>query len=135
MTKVIFYEKPGCVVNQNQKNLVEAAGFDVEIYDLMAQKWTAAGLRAYFGDRPVEDWFDPEAPRIRSGEVNPASANPQAALVMMTVDPTLIKSPLVKLEDRCASGLDESQLEIFIKGARDADSLWTTRPPAFWGHD
>ncbi len=117
MAKIIFYEKPGCAENQRQKGLLAAAGYQVETRDLTAESWTPAGLRAYFAERPVAEWFDPQAPKILSGEIDPSRANPQAALVMMSVDPNLIRSPLLKFKGRCASGLDTAELEIFLAGA------------------
>lgn len=132
MPTVVFFEKPDNVVNPGQVKLVAAAGHEIETRDLTAENWTPAALRAYFGDRPVAEWFDPRAPKILSGEIDPDKVNPQAALVMMSIDPSLIKSPLVKFKDRCASGLDASQLEIFLNGARDVNALWTTKPPATW---
>jgi nitrogenase-associated protein len=135
MPTVVFYENPDKALNSNQKKLIAAAGHEVETRDLTAENWTPAALRAYFGDRPVADWFDPRAPKILSGEIDPDKVNPQAALIMMSVDPSLIKSPLVKFEDRCASGLDAAQLDIFLRGARDVNALWTTKPPAAWGED
>lgn len=133
MAKIIFYEKPGCAENQRQKDFLAAAGYQVETLDLTAQSWTPAGLRAFFAERPVAEWFDPRAAKILSGEIDPSRANPQAALVMMSVDPNLIRSPLLKYRGRCASGLDAAELEIFLAGAARGRFL---RPdahlPAAW---
>ncbi len=133
MPTVVFYEKPDNALHPSQKKLVAAAGHEVETRDLTAENWTPVALRAYFGDRPVADWFDRRAPKILSGEIDPDKVNPQAALIMMSVDPSLIKSPLVKFKDRCASGLDATQLQVFLSNARDVNALWTTKPPAAWG--
>ena len=71
MTRVIFYEKPGCKNNTRQKVLLTAAGHEVVAYSLLTEPWTAEKLRSFFGNRPVIEWFNKAAPRIKSGEVNP----------------------------------------------------------------
>ncbi|MGO9392144.1 hypothetical protein [Rhodoblastus sp.] len=129
MTKIIFYEKPGCAENQKQKNFLAAAGYEIETRDLTAEHWTSAGLRAFFADKPVAEWFDPRAAKIISGEIDPASANPQAALVMMSVDPNLIRSPLLKYKGRCASGLGAAELEHFLSAR---GSPRPNRAPEHW---
>ena len=58
MTKVIFYEKPGCINNAKQKALLWAAGHEVIAYNLLKTPWTVASLRPFFGDRPVTEWFN-----------------------------------------------------------------------------
>jgi nitrogenase-associated protein len=135
MVKILFYEKPGCPENLKQKNHLAASGYEVEIRDLTTHHWTPAGLRAYFGDKPVSEWFDPKAPQILSGEVDPGTINPQQALVLMSVNPSLIKSPLVKYKGRCGSGLDGVELEIFL-GLRKHTGSATLAPQAWAGdHD
>ncbi len=118
MVKIIFYEKPGCAETQTQKSFLAAAGYQIEARDLTAERWTPAGLRGFFAERPVAEWFDPRAAKVLSGEIDPSRANPQAALVMMSLDPDLIRSPLLKLKGRCASGLEAAELEIFLAGGR-----------------
>jgi nitrogenase-associated protein len=136
MPKIIFYEKPGCAENQKQKLHLAAAGYEIETRDLTAQHWTPAGLRAFFADRPVAEWFDPRASKILSGEIDPASVNPQSALVMMSSDPSLIRSPLLKFDGRCASGLDAEELEFFLAcQKRQGASPRPGRAPQHWTGD
>ncbi len=130
MHKIIFYEKTDCAENIRQKNHLAAAGYEIEARDLTRQRWTSASLRAFFAEKPVKDWFDPSAPRIVSGEIVPELINAQAALVMMSVDPSLIKSPLVKFHGRCGAGLDGAELEHFLASAAHAKARQTPRRPA-----
>jgi nitrogenase-associated protein len=83
MTKVIFYEKPGCINNSKQKALLTAAGHQLEIHNLLTTPWTAATLRPFFGFLPVADWFNPSAPRVKSGEINPQTVDEATALNLM----------------------------------------------------
>jgi nitrogenase-associated protein len=135
MTKIIFYEKPGCAVNRKQKDVLVASGYAVETRDLTAENWTPAGLRAFFANKPVTEWFDPRAPKILSGEINPAATNPQSALVMMSVDPSLIRSPLLKFDGRCASGLDAEELQHFLLAQKRGASPRPGQPPEHWSVD
>ena len=71
MAKVIFYEKPGCKNNTKQKTLLKAAGHQLEAHNLLTEPWTKDNLRLFFGDRPVAEWFNKAAPKVKSGEVVP----------------------------------------------------------------
>jgi nitrogenase-associated protein len=115
MKKVVFYQKSGSKKDREHKDLLAAAGYEVETRDLTAENWTSAGLRAFFAERPVPEWFDPAAPQVLSGEIDPSRANPQQALVMLSVNPSLINGPLIKCNGRCASGLDVKELRQFLE--------------------
>lgn len=68
MATIQFYQKPGCATNARQRRMLEAAGHTVIAKSLLAEPWTAEGLRGFFGSTPVTAWFNPAAPRIKSGE-------------------------------------------------------------------
>ena len=106
MARVIFYEKPGCAGNARQKALLLASGHDVDARNLLAESWSSSSLRPFFGEKPVRDWFNAASPRVASGEINPDAVNPQEALVMMILDPTLIRRPLMRIGDHCEAGFD-----------------------------
>ncbi len=106
MANVIFYEKPGCASNAKQKALLIASGHEVEARDLLREPWSASSLRPFFGSKPVREWFNAASPRVKSGEVNPDAVNPQEAIVMMIMDPGLIRRPLMRIGDHCESGFD-----------------------------
>lgn len=106
MANVIFYEKPGCVSNAEQKALLIASGHQVDARDLLKEPWSAPSLRPFFGAKPVPEWFNAASPRIKSGEVKPDAVNPQEAIMMMILDPGLIRRPLMRIGDHCESGFD-----------------------------
>jgi nitrogenase-associated protein len=83
VTTVVFYGKPGCVTNARQQALLCALGHRLEVRDLLQEHWTAGRLRPFFGTRPVADWFNPTAPRIKSGEVLPAALDEAAARALV----------------------------------------------------
>ncbi|MBB4198340.1 hypothetical protein CCR94_22700 [Rhodoblastus sphagnicola] len=116
MQKITFYVKPGETSDFPCQQTLADNGYDIEIRDLAEEIWTSALLRPYFGNRPVADWFDPRAPKILSGAINPGAMHAQGALVAMTADPELIRTPLVKLAGRCGAGLTDAEWPAFLAG-------------------
>lgn len=114
MAVVEFYEKPGCVNNTRQKQLLEAAGHTVHAHSILTHPWRAAELRPFFGDKPVADWFNRAAPRVKSGEVVPESASETEALAMMEADHLLIKRPLMEALGKKVSGFNPEQVERWL---------------------
>ena len=114
MAHVIFYEKPGCGGNARQKALLLASGHRVDARNMMTEAWCVSSLRPFFGEKPVKDWFNTASPRVKSGEVDPEAMQPEAALLMMIADPTLIRRPLMRVDDRCESGFDQALVSAWI---------------------
>jgi nitrogenase-associated protein len=114
MATVIFYEKPGCVNNTRQKALLVASGHSVVARNLLETQWTAPRLRPFFDDLAVTEWFNPSAPRVKSGEVDPEAIQPGAALSMMVLDPLLIRRPLMQVGDRRMVGFDPAMVDAWI---------------------
>ena len=96
MTMIIFYEKPGCANNTKQKVMLAAAGHTVWAKSLLTEAWTADRLLTFFGARPVAEWFNRAAPKVKSGEVVPEQMQAENALEMMLAEPILIRRPLVQ---------------------------------------
>jgi len=111
MAKIRFFEKPGCINNARQKTLLEAAGHTVDARNLLAYHWKAAELRAFFGDRPIVEWFNLSAPRIKSGEMLPGQLDEGSALTLMSADPLFIRRPLMHSGERRMSGFDPVSVE------------------------
>jgi nitrogenase-associated protein len=114
MTHVIFYEKPGCSNNARQKQLLTAAGHELEIRDLLTEAWTADLLRTYFTGKPVAAWFNKAAPKIKSGEIQPETADAETALALMLAEPILIRRPLMEAAGRRNAGFDPLEVEAWI---------------------
>lgn len=106
MALVRFFEKPGCLTNQRQRRLLESLGHSLQVLDLLREPWTPARLRPFFGDRPVAAWFNPSAPRVKSGEVVPEVLGEAAALALMAADPLLIRRPLLETPWGLAAGFE-----------------------------
>jgi nitrogenase-associated protein len=116
MQKITFYVKPGETGKFSQQRTLADNGYDIEIRELSDEIWTAALLRPFFNNKPVAEWFDPLAQKVLSGAVDPKAMHAQGALVAMSVDPDLIRTPLVKLAGRCGAGLTEAEWPAFLAG-------------------
>lgn len=114
MATVIFYEKPGCGNNTKQKVWLAASGHTVLAKNLLTEKWTAERLRPFFGELPVAQWFNPAAPRVKSGEVDPTAYDAQTALDLMLAEPLLIRRPLMEVEGELRVGFDADAVRAWI---------------------
>jgi nitrogenase-associated protein len=114
MAHVIFWEKPGCAGNARQKALLAASGHTLDVRNLLGEPWTAAGLRQFFGARPVSEWFNRSSPRVKSGEVQPEALDETAALALMLADPLLIRRPLMQSEGRREAGFEPECVRAWI---------------------
>jgi len=114
MAHVIFYEKPGCAGNARQKGLLIAAGHTLEVRDLLATPWQAGTLRPFFGTLPVSEWFNPNAPAVRDGQINPAIHDEPSALDLLTRTPLLIRRPLLQVGTVTRCGFDPAAIDQWI---------------------
>lgn len=112
--EIEFYEKPGCVNNTKQKQLLESHGHTIKAYSLLTQNWTPDTLRVFFGDLPVWRWFNMSAPRIKSGEIDPNNFNEQTALAAMVSEPLLIRRPLIHIGENSFCGFDHESVNDLI---------------------
>jgi nitrogenase-associated protein len=114
MATVVFYEKPGCGNNTKQKVWLAASGHTVLAKNLLTEKWSAVRLRPFFGTSPVAQWFNPSAPRIKSGEVDPDTLDSHTALEMMITEPLLIRRPLMEVNGEFRAGFDTEAVNAWI---------------------
>lgn len=106
-----FYEKPGCKNNTKQKKWLEKAGCRLETKDLLTHPFDKAELALFFANRPREQWFNPTAPRLKSGEFDPAKLSDDQVFEAMLADRLLIKRPLIKIDKTRLVGFVPEQLE------------------------
>jgi nitrogenase-associated protein len=114
MATVTFYEKPGCGNNTKQKAWLAASGHTVLAKNLLTEKWSSDRLRPFFGSLPLSQWFNPSAPRIKSGEVKPSELDEQAAITLMLTDPLLIHRPLMHVDGDLCAGFDAKAVDAWI---------------------
>lgn len=123
MAIVHFYEKPGCLNNAKQKQVLSAAGHMLLVHDLLTEPWAAdrTRLRSFFGNLPVCDWFNRSAPAIKNGHIRPESLNERQAIELMIADPLLIRRPLLEVDGRRQAGFDPQTIEVWL--GLSADNL------------
>jgi len=122
MANIVFYEKPGCANNARQKRLLLEAGHELTVRNLLETRWTADELRAFFGERPVSEWFNRAAPRVKSGEIVPEALDGQEALALMLEDPLLIRRPLLQAGERREAGFDAQRIHDWLGLGSDGDA-------------
>lgn len=116
MATVHFYEKPGCLNNTRQKQLLSAAGHLLVVYDLLQQPWgrEPGKLRSFFGDMPVADWFNRSAPAVKQGLVDPNTISEDEAIALMVAQPLLIRRPLMEVNEQRVCGFDQQQVDAWL---------------------
>jgi nitrogenase-associated protein len=137
VSDVLFFEKPGCANNSRQKSWLAAAGHRVQALNLLTHPWSAEELLAFFGSRPVSEWFNRAAPRVKSREILPETLGAEAALSLLLEEPLLIRRPLLVAEGRREVGFDVAAIHAWLglpgsvlaaHGLRDAEAC-IAHPP------
>lgn len=114
MAKIRFYEKPDCINNAKQRQLLIQSGHKVIRYDLLLVNWDALSLRRFFGDLPVANWFNYNAPAIKYGWIEPEVLDEPQALSLMISDPILIRRPLMQVDNQYMVGFDMDIVDKWI---------------------
>ena len=114
MTRIIFWEKPGCQGNRRQKEILIASGHELEVRDLLKELWDQETLSSFFGEQPIVDCFNPTNPQIKSGELIPTETTRQEALDIMVADPLLIVRPLMQVGCQRLAGFDVRQVHNWV---------------------
>jgi nitrogenase-associated protein len=104
MTELVFYEKPGCIGNQQQKALLRQLGISLEVRDLLSESWSSESLRPFFANKPVAEWFNDSAPQVKNGEIEIHRLSEEKALSLMVQQPILIRRPLMVCQSLRQSG-------------------------------
>lgn len=128
MTKMTFYEKPGCINNHQQKKLLQQNGFQLEEKNILTEPWTAAKLLAFFSGLPVDAWFNRSAPSVKSGEINPDLLTAEEAISCMLQNPLLIRRPLIEIGGMRIVGFESDQMCNVIESNASDDTSYTSCP-------
>lgn len=124
MSRLRFWEKPGCAGNAKQKAVLREAGHSLEVRDLLREGWSRERLLEFLAPLAVEDWFNRAAPRVKSGEVVPEALSAADALELLLAEPLLIRRPLMEREDgERMVGFDSERADAWIGLAPGAARL------------
>ena len=111
MKLILFYEKPGCSTNAKQKKSLENTGHMILSRDLLQIDMTTEELFSYLKDKTLQEWFNPNAPKVKSGEIDPKGFSSQEALELLLSEPILIRRPLMSINGRRMCGFDHNDIE------------------------
>ena len=114
MAVVVFYEKPGCGGNARQKAVLEASGHAVVAKSILDTPWTRMQLRSFLESLPVAQWFNPNAPMVKSGEIVPADFDEATALGLFQADPLLLRRLLLEVDGVRRAGFDTAVINDWI---------------------
>lgn len=114
MAEVLFYEKPGCINNTRQKQLLKQSGHKVISHNLLEVDWDVVSLRMFFNDLPVVRWFNYSAPAIKDGWIKPDTLDEIQAITLMMCEPVLIRRPLIRVGEECMAGFDFDDVDKWI---------------------
>lgn len=106
MAEVWFFEKPGCINNSKQKQLLKQSGHKLIIHNLLEYDWDVVSLRLFFADLPVAHWFNSSAPAIKGGWIDPENLDEAQAMSLMMKEPILIRRPLMRVGKEHMVGFD-----------------------------
>ncbi len=123
MAHIFFYTKIGCMTSTKQIDLLRQSGHNVEVRDLLAHPWQPEELLSYFGSMPVKLWYNPNAPRVKSGEIDPACYDSAAALKTMLDDHLLIRRPLMESGGNRMCGFDPAKVHAWIGLAASDEAI------------
>lgn len=115
MTLILFYGKPGCATNARQKQWFQRAGCMVIERDLLQHGMEPKELLSYLEPLPVREWFNPNAPEVKNGQINPAAYDEESALAQLMENPLLIRRPLISIQGKRLCGFDQSRVEGVLK--------------------
>jgi nitrogenase-associated protein len=114
MAHITYFTKLGCITSAKQVDLLRQSGHEVDVRDLLAHQWQPEELLTYFGDLPVKLWFNPNSPRVKSGELNPSDYDSAAALQLMMTDHLLIRRPLMESDGIRMCGFDPAKVHAWV---------------------
>lgn len=123
MSTIRFFEKRGCATNAKQKKCLQNAGHTLLVEDLLAYPWAenAVYLRTFFGEKPLADWFNGNAPDIKNGVIDVALFDEKSAIDAMMANPLLIRRPLMEWNSVKMAGFDAN--EVRAKLGLDLENL------------
>ena len=125
MAKITFYRKMDCVNNGKQLKILQDAGHEVEVVDILAYTWTRGELEAFLGAKPIPACVNRTAPAVKRGEIDPDSIDREEALRLMLENHLLIKRPLVEVDGLKIQGFTAPELKPYLGDWKDDEDVVT----------
>jgi nitrogenase-associated protein len=135
MTTILFYEKPGCINNTRQKQLLQEAGYEVDARNLLTEGWSAERLAPFFSGLVVADWFNRSAPQVKDRQVIPERLTAEQAMDLMLEEPLLIRRPLMQIGEHYLVGFEADKVNQMLALAwAENEQGALERCPRYVGH-
>ena len=125
--KMEFFEKPGCINGEKQKRILQAAGHELQLLDILSFPWTMELLLPFVAGKEPAAMMNFTAPAIKRGEIVPAELSFNEALALMVSHPILIKRPLIRIADLSLQGFTDPRLKPYL-GSWDGSEDVVTCP-------
>lgn len=114
MSSIIFYEKPGCLNGEKQKEILRRSGHSLECRNILTFPWSAANLFPFIVGKTAQQIMNDTAPAIKQGKINPEALSFEETIVLMTSDPILIRRPLIEVDGLFIQGFDNPALKPYL---------------------
>ena len=114
MAFIQFFEKPGCINGEKQKNILIEAGNVLECLNILEHPWSREELAPFFAAKEPALIMNHTAPAIKKGEIVPANLQYDEAVSLMIQNPILIKRPLIRVDGLSIQGFTDERLTPYL---------------------
>lgn len=112
--EIEFYEKPGCINGEKQKNILRQAGQVLQCVNILTHPWTEETLLPFIKGKSAIEIMNSTAPAIKNGEIDPAGLSFSEAMRMMIESPILIRRPLIRIDSIYIQGFTDERLQPYV---------------------
>ena len=127
MAFIQFFEKPGCINGEKQKNILIEAGNVLECVNILEHTWSREELAPFIVDNEPALIMIHTAPAIKKGEIVPENLQYNEAVTLMIENPILIKRPLIRVDGMSTQGFTDERLAPYL-GSWDREDDVVTCP-------
>ncbi|TKB09607.1 ArsC/Spx/MgsR family protein [Desulforhopalus sp. IMCC35007] len=125
MAFIQFFEKPGCINGEKQKDILLKAGNSLECINILEHSWSPEELAPFFAVKDPVLIMNYTAPAIKKGEIIPADLSYGEAVRLMIENPILIKRPLIRVDGISIQGFTDERLTPYLGSWDGADDVVT----------
>jgi nitrogenase-associated protein len=125
MAFIQFFEKPGCINGEKQKNILIKAGNILECVNILAHSWSREELALFIAVKDPTLIMNYTAPAIKKGEIIPANLSYDEAVTLMIENPLLIKRPLIRVDGMSVQGFTDERLTPYLGSWDGTDDVIT----------
>lgn len=125
MAFIQFFEKPGCINGEKQKNILIEAGNILECLNILEHSWNREELALFIAVKDPTLIMNYTAPAIKKGEIIPANLSYDEAVTLMIENPLLIKRPLIRVDGMSVQGFTDERLTPYLGSWDGTDDVIT----------